>query len=153
MFVEWKSIHILKCVKNAMAHIVSRVSYNNNTLFFRHPFLFFRSSSCFFALLLHAGTIPKELGYLPSLEYLYLDLNQFIGTIPRSLTPSNSPLKEIWFQGNLLSGTIPAAFAEMTNLVNLYVDGTLRYVTLRIYLVCVSFFVVVFCRRRRRLSG
>lgn len=46
-----------------------------------------------------------------------------MGEIPRELTPTASRLTEVWFHNNFLSGTVPAAFAELKELKNLYVDG------------------------------
>jgi Leucine-rich repeat (LRR) protein len=72
------------------------------------------------------GSIPPGIGNMRNLKYLYLNGNNFVGDIPRELTPTTSLLTEVWFQNNLLSGTVPAAFAEIPSLKNLYVDGEFR---------------------------
>ena len=46
-----------------------------------------------------------------------------MGEIPRELAQSGSVLTEVWLHNNLLSGTVPAAFADIPTLKNLYVDG------------------------------
>lgn len=73
-----------------------------------------------------SGTLPPYLGNMEQLKFLYLDNNEFVGTIPTSWRGNgvNSTIREIWLQGNLLSGTIPATLSELSRTIrDLYVDG------------------------------
>jgi len=77
-----------------------------------------------------SGTIPPNLGDLRQLKYLYLDNNNLVGVIPPNVARPDDPsakgssmLSEVWFHENMLSGTIPAALADLDKLVNLYIDG------------------------------
>jgi len=76
------------------------------------------------------GLIPPSLGSIPTLMYLYLDNNaNLVGPIPPSLARPHSGqmdgsiLSEIWLQENNLSGTLPAAMADLKKLVDFFVDG------------------------------
>ena len=65
----------------------------------------------------------------PCSVYTDLDNNNLVGPIPPSLSRfgsggiDGSLLSEIWFQENMLSGTIPAAMADLKQLKNFYADG------------------------------
>lgn len=77
-----------------------------------------------------SGTIPPNIGDLRQLKYLYIDNNNLVGGIPPNLArpddisaEGSSFLSEIWLHENMLSGTVPAALADLDKLVNLYIDG------------------------------
>lgn len=65
-----------------------------------------------------SGTMPAYIGHMSSLSYLYLNGNFMVGTIPNL----SQPLKEVWLQSNLLSGTIPSAI-DLSVLQDFYLDG------------------------------
>lgn len=74
--------------------------------------------------------LSLQLTHLPLLlPLLDLDNNNLVGPIPPSLARfrsggiEGSLLSEVWFQENMLSGTIPAAMADLKKLANFYVDG------------------------------
>lgn len=69
-----------------------------------------------------SGTIPTALGET-SLNYLYMDNNNFVGIIPHEILESGSELMEVWLQHNYLSGTIPAGIASIQYLYDFYIDG------------------------------
>jgi hypothetical protein len=69
------------------------------------------------------GTLPSALGSLKVLQYLYVNSNWLVGTIPRSLAAADSTLVQLWMQTNALSGTVPATFGDMQFLEDLYVDN------------------------------
>ena len=66
------------------------------------------------------GTIPAELGTsFDNLTYLDLSHNRFRGTIPNTLTTTDSrqtELKELVLHGNCLTGTVPRSLALSSNL-------------------------------------
>lgn len=78
---------------------------------------------------LFTGTIPSQLGQqnLKSLQFLYLDHNYLIGTIPPSIASPDkdnaNAMVEFWLQENMLSGTVPAFIADLQNLKDFYIDG------------------------------
>lgn len=55
------------------------------------------------------STIPTELGNLPFLFGLYLDINYLVGPIPSQLGELPD-LQELWLQSNDLSGELPETF-------------------------------------------
>jgi hypothetical protein len=57
------------------------------------------------------------------MKRLFLSNNQFGGTIPVELTNSSLVLEEIYLHGNLLTGTLPAALADLSELLVLFIDG------------------------------
>eukprot|EP00957_Ditylum_brightwellii_P203476 15334768-Ditylum_brightwellii.AAC.1 len=75
-----------------------------------------------------SGLIPKGLGTLQYLRFLYLDNNYFVGPIPADLAHldvknvNGGALEEVWLQENMLSGTVPAALAAASKLVDLFLD-------------------------------
>lgn len=72
-----------------------------------------------------SGLIPgEEIGSLPSLHYLYLDTNHFVGPLPSQLAQvGKAQLLEIWAQDNALSGTVPASYVRFDKLHNFFIDG------------------------------
>lgn len=72
-----------------------------------------------------SGLLPGEsLGDLPNLHYLYLDSNSLVGALPASLARVGGlSLREIWVQKNMLSGTVPVAFARFTDLHDFFIDS------------------------------
>jgi hypothetical protein len=69
------------------------------------------------------GTVPGFLGQLTTMKRLFLSNNQFGGTIPVELTNSSLVLEEIYLHGNLLTGTLPSALADLSELLVLFIDG------------------------------
>ena len=69
------------------------------------------------------GTIPEELSFLPSLEYLYLRSNSFTNPIPSAIF-NISTLKEIDLGKNGFSGSMPldimCAHSPSLQLIGLY---------------------------------
>lgn len=63
------------------------------------------------------GNIPVGVANLPKLTSLELRENQLSGPLPSSFSPS---IKFIDLGGNQFSGTIPTSWANLTNLVSLY---------------------------------
>jgi len=53
-----------------------------------------------------SGTIPTELGNLPTLDFLSTRQNDLTGTIPSEIANIKA-LSAFWADGNNLSGTIP----------------------------------------------
>ena len=72
-----------------------------------------------------SGLIPgEELGSLPTLHYLYLDTNHFIGPLPPQLAQvGKASLLELWAQDNALSGTVPASYVRFDKLHDFFIDG------------------------------
>lgn len=69
-----------------------------------------------------SGSLPLELGSLPSLVYLYLNGNQLVGSIPPELG-SLSNLVNLDLSGNQLSNPIPPEFGTLSSLEHLYLNG------------------------------
>ncbi len=67
------------------------------------------------------GTIPKQLGNLDKLEYLWLNGNNLTGSIPPELGNLNS-LKTLQFQGNDLTGSIPSELGNLHKRNMQYID-------------------------------
>jgi len=68
------------------------------------------------------GTIPSELGNLPSLTSLNLRSNQLTGSIPSNIgNLLNLDLLYLW--GNQLTGSIPPELGNLTNLRFLHLSG------------------------------
>ena len=61
-----------------------------------------------------SGTLPSDLGEdFDVLRHLYLDHNQFGGTIPESYaTVGNSRIINLHLNDNLLTGSVPAGWSE-----------------------------------------
>ena len=53
-----------------------------------------------------SGTIPASIGVLRDLRYVYLNNNHLQGTFPADFVNPDAQLSEVWFQSNLLSGTV-----------------------------------------------
>jgi Leucine rich repeat len=68
------------------------------------------------------NTIPKELGLLTQLTYLWLSNNQLTGTIPSTLG-SLTQLTHLVLSKNSLTGTIPSTLGSLTLLNGLYLYG------------------------------
>ena len=68
------------------------------------------------------GTIPPELGRLP-LTRLAIGANRLTGAIPAELAGLAPTLEELNVHDNRLSGPIPVELGELTNLVELTIDG------------------------------
>ena len=69
-----------------------------------------------------SGSIPRELGSLASLKYLYLYSNQLSGSIPRELG-SLASLEELSLSSNQLSGPIPRELGSLASLRRLYLSS------------------------------
>ncbi|PPD94235.1 hypothetical protein GOBAR_DD08747 [Gossypium barbadense] len=63
-----------------------------------------------------SGNLPSDVLSLPTLRYVYLQLNNFSGDIPSSLPPS---LDFLDLSFNSLTGNIPTAIQNLTNLTGL----------------------------------
>ena len=61
------------------------------------------------------GTVPPELGDLPSLEYLILESNQLTGPIPAELSKLAN-LTHLWLHRNSLTGGIPLELGVLADL-------------------------------------
>ncbi len=68
------------------------------------------------------GPIPPELGRLP-LTRLAIGVNRLTGAIPAELGGLAPTLEELHVHDNQLSGPIPVELGELTNLVELTIDG------------------------------
>jgi len=66
--------------------------------------------------------LPDSLGFTPNLIGLYLDGNQFTGTVPASYA-NLTRLQDLYLSANQLSGNIPEVLGSMTALVRLYLDS------------------------------
>lgn len=78
---------------------------------------------------LFSGTIPNNIGNFQKLSGLFLEHNNFVGTIPKSIYRGSGrganplPLVQLFLQQNQLSGTIHEGLATLPNLKEIYVDG------------------------------
>lgn len=66
------------------------------------------------------GNLPSDILSLPSLSYIYLQQNNFSGTIPSSLSPQ---FISIDLSFNSLTGSIPSSIQNLTNLTGLNVQN------------------------------
>ncbi|XP_050213572.1 probable inactive receptor kinase At5g58300 isoform X2 [Mercurialis annua] len=62
------------------------------------------------------GDLPSDILSLPSLQYVYLQHNNFSGTIPSSLSPM---LNSVDLSFNFFTGDIPPTLRKLTNLTSL----------------------------------
>ncbi|KAK2351947.1 putative leucine-rich repeat receptor protein kinase [Trifolium repens] len=67
------------------------------------------------------GTIPKEIGLLSKLNYLYLSGNSLVGKIPPSLG-NLTKLTYLALDANFLVGEIPPSLGNLTTLTYLYLS-------------------------------
>jgi len=65
-----------------------------------------------------SGTIPSEIGLLPSLKFLFLYGNQISGTIPSEIGMMTS-LTDLLLSDNQISGTIPSEIGLLASLEQL----------------------------------
>ncbi|GLJ38931.1 hypothetical protein SUGI_0793650 [Cryptomeria japonica] len=70
------------------------------------------------------GTIPKPIGELKSLRYLFLEQSILTGPIPSELGDCTS-LTFLDLRYNLLTGTIPKAITELNSLEILYLNSNI----------------------------
>lgn len=68
-----------------------------------------------------AGSVPPNIGFLPSLMYLYLHVNNLTGPIPPTLGNATS-LVELSLSTNRLEGYIPDELGHLTNLSSLMLN-------------------------------
>jgi len=68
------------------------------------------------------NSIPAEIGYLTTVQYLYLSGNSLTGSIPATIGRVQS-LIGLYLDRNLLTGSIPKEIGNLTNLENLHVYG------------------------------
>ncbi|EEF33698.1 probable inactive receptor kinase At5g58300 [Ricinus communis] len=68
------------------------------------------------------GDLPSDMLSLPSLQYVFLQHNNFSGTIPSSLSPQ---LNSLDLSFNFFSGNIPATIQNLTNLTSLNLQNNL----------------------------
>ncbi|KAB2598418.1 inactive receptor kinase [Pyrus ussuriensis x Pyrus communis] len=66
------------------------------------------------------GSLPSDILSIPSLEYLYLQHNNFSGVLPASLPPN---LVVLDFSFNSFSGSIPTKIQNLTRLTTLYLQN------------------------------
>ncbi|GMH14174.1 hypothetical protein Nepgr_016015 [Nepenthes gracilis] len=69
------------------------------------------------------GSIPKELGQIPTLEELLLEDNQLGGTLPDTLG-NLSRLRRMVLSSNNFMGSIPETFSNLKNLTDFRIDGS-----------------------------
>ncbi|KAE9456685.1 hypothetical protein C3L33_11412, partial [Rhododendron williamsianum] len=69
------------------------------------------------------GSIPKEIGDIPTLERLVLEDNQLEGPLPQNLG-NLSLLWALHLSGNNFTGTIPDSFGNLKNLTEFRIDGS-----------------------------
>lgn len=68
------------------------------------------------------GSIPSELGNIPTLTNLYLYHNQLSGSIPPELGNLGN-LEHLYLYGNQLSGPIPPELGKLGNMTYVYLNG------------------------------
>mmetsp|Transcript_5774 Transcript_5774/g.7253 ORF Transcript_5774/g.7253 Transcript_5774/m.7253 type:complete len:642 (-) Transcript_5774:270-2195(-) len=68
------------------------------------------------------GTIPEKYGELQSMQYMYLNDNELVGSIPHSFPRAETKFVQLFLQNNALSGTIPHGFESVPTLQNLFLD-------------------------------
>lgn len=68
------------------------------------------------------GTIPAEIESIRGLERFRLEFNKVAGHIPRKMFAKMSNLREVSFEGNLLTGTIPTDLSAMSQLEILHLS-------------------------------
>ncbi|MBE6245909.1 MAG: hypothetical protein E7110_00630 [Bacteroidales bacterium] len=70
------------------------------------------------------GSMPKLIGELKNLKYLYIGDNYLEGVIPPEIG-NLSELKEIFAHGNMFTGSIPEEFCKLTNLERVFIRSTM----------------------------
>ncbi|CAB9504842.1 Leucine Rich Repeat [Seminavis robusta] len=70
-----------------------------------------------------SGTIPTEVGLLPSIQKLRFDRNTFTGAIPTEIG-NLTTLEEVFFHGTYLEGNIPLEFEDLLFLETLTFSNT-----------------------------
>ncbi|XVF35160.1 hypothetical protein REPUB_Repub18cG0121000 [Reevesia pubescens] len=68
------------------------------------------------------GPIP-EFNKLGALRAIYLSDNQFSGEIPNDYFGSMGSLRKVWLNENKFTGKIPESLMQLTNLVELHLEG------------------------------
>ncbi|KAI9086073.1 hypothetical protein K1719_032150 [Acacia pycnantha] len=69
-----------------------------------------------------SGSIPNEIGNIPTLEELVLEDNHFEGTLPSSLGKLKH-LRRLLLSSNNFSGTVPESFGNLKKLKDFRLDG------------------------------
>ncbi|TVU02251.1 hypothetical protein EJB05_52245, partial [Eragrostis curvula] len=69
-----------------------------------------------------SGQIPQEIGNLVNLRTIWMNQNNFTGTIPASLGRLDK-VGKLYLYGNRLSGQIPPAIGNLTSLITLVLDN------------------------------
>ena len=62
-----------------------------------------------------SGSIPSEIGNMIDVEYLHMDQNQLTGPLPTEVG-GLVKLRELFVNGNSISGTVPVSYSSLTNL-------------------------------------
>ena len=70
-----------------------------------------------------SGTIPT-IG-APTLGFIDMRNNKLTGEIPLSIFTTPDSLEFVYLQGNMLIGTLPSAFAAATKLTDLYLSSNM----------------------------
>ena len=70
------------------------------------------------------GGLPKEIGDLTELEYLYLNTNHLTGSLPKELG-NLTKLQELRLNDNLLTGSLPKEIGNLTKLQELRLNDNL----------------------------
>lgn len=68
------------------------------------------------------GPLPVEIGYLHSLQHLYLDNNRLTGGIPATIGLLTN-LTNLYLDHNSLSGIVPNQFEDMVNLAEIQISN------------------------------
>ncbi|XP_057526763.1 inactive leucine-rich repeat receptor-like serine/threonine-protein kinase At1g60630 isoform X2 [Amaranthus tricolor] len=115
----WEGVK--ECIKGRVSKLVVENSYLTGTinggklsLLSQLRVLSFKSNNL-------TGNIP-DMSRLFNLKVLYLNLNEFTGPFPNSLS-SLHRLKTIVLSNNKLSGKLPSSISEIPRLYMLYLDG------------------------------